>query len=340
MSSSGDADLPRRSGPTSSELSAGADLLGVDVGGTKALGVRLRPDSSGHRIVDLIELPSSADRPDVVDVVVAVVDRLLAAGGDPSSVAPALGVGLAGFVDHDGWVRAAPNAAGLVDVDVAGELRRRTGLDPVVDNDANCVAVTAHEWSDPHAADLVAVTLGTGIGGGVVVGDHLVRGARGFAGEPGHVVIDPSGPPCPCGQRGCWERYASGSALREAIGDAVDGGTLAADLVPGRTGLELASAVRAGAPGAAAVLDGFAARVATGIAGIIALLDPQLVAIGGGISDMGDVLLRAVTAQLRSNHAVVLSPPTPRIELVPLGARAGAVGAALLAGRRNLLRGV
>lgn len=340
MSSSGDADLPRRSGSPLSDRVASPDLLGVDVGGTKALGVRLRPEPSGHRIVDQVELPSSAARPDVLDVVVEVVDRLLAEGGGPSSDPPALGVGLAGFVDHDGRVRAAPNAAGLVDVDVAGALLRRTGLDPVVDNDANCVAVTAHEWSEPHATDLVAVTLGTGIGGGVVVGDRLVRGARGFAGEPGHVVVDPSGPPCPCGQRGCWERYASGSALREALDQAVADGGLDADVVPGRTGLELAAAVRAGVPGAAEVLDGFAGRVAVGIAGIVALLDPQVVAIGGGISDMGDVLLDAVVRRLRSDHAAVLHPPAPRIELVPLGARAGAVGAALLAGRRNLLRGI
>ena len=338
MSSSGDAGLPRGSGSPPVEVTS-PDLLGVDVGGTKALGVRLRPEAAGYGIVGTVELPSSAGRPDVVDVVVEVVDRLLGAGGDGSAGPVALGVGLAGFVDHDGWVRAAPNAAGLVDVDVAGELHRRTGLDPVVDNDANCVAVTAHEWSEPHVSDLVAVTLGTGIGGGVVVGDRLVRGARGFAGEPGHVVVDPDGPPCPCGQRGCWERYASGSALRAALDHAVDVGELDAASVPGRSGLELAAAVRAGVPGAAAVLDRFAARVAVGIAGIVALLDPQLVAIGGGISEMGDVLVDAVVGQLRVHHAAVLHAPAPRIELVPLGARAGAVGAALLAGRRNLLRG-
>ncbi len=313
------------------------DLIGVDVGGTKALGVRLRPGPGPGGIVDRVELPSAAAGPDVVEVVARVVDRLVpdTVGAPPR----ALGVGLAGFVDGDGIVRAAPNAAGLVDVDVVAALRSRTGLDAVVDNDANCVAVAAHEWSDPPVDDLVAVTLGTGIGGGIIVDGRLLRGARGFAGEPGHAVVDPDGPVCPCGQRGCWERFASGSALRDAIDSAVRAGDLDDSAVPGRTGVELAAAVRAEVPGAGEVLDAFAARVALGVAGLVAVLDPAVVAIGGGLSAMGRELVDTVRRQLELRHRAVLLSPAPRIELAPFGPDAGAVGAAVLAGRRIALRG-
>ena len=202
-----DAEPPRRT-------------VGIDVGGTKTLGLLVEHGPAGVAVLDRERVPSRADDPSAVDAVVGVARTLtersrIRAGEAVPVPAPvtAVGVGLAGFVDRAGVVRAAPNSVGLVGQDVRGRLERELGLPVTVDNDANCAAVAAHALIEPTVADLVAVTLGTGIGGGLIVGGRLVRGARGFAGEPGHMVVDPDGPRCPCGQHGCWERYASGSGL-------------------------------------------------------------------------------------------------------------------------------
>ena len=191
-------------------------FIGVDVGGTKTLAVLVRPGRDGPpQIVDRELAPSGADDPAVVDGIVdaavALIDRARPSGLQVA----AIGVGLAGFVDPGGVVRAAPNALGLVDQDVRGRLHAATGVPVVIDNDANCMAVAAHAVLAPKSMHLVAVTFGTGIGGGLVVDGRLVHGARGFAGEPGHMVVDPDGPLCPCGQHGCWERYASGAGLAD-----------------------------------------------------------------------------------------------------------------------------
>ncbi len=321
---------------SSGEPSA-TDLIGVDVGGTKVLGTRVRV-GAGHsvpEVVQTLEAPSSAGGAAVLDAIVSVAERLGRIGVPPA----AIGLGLAGFVDDDGIVRVAPNAAGLVDLDVAGAVSARLGLACVADNDANCVAVAAHAAAQPEVGDLVSVTLGTGIGGGVIVGGDLVRGRRGWAGEPGHVVVDPDGPPCPCGQRGCWERFASGSALAASIASAVSSGRVDRTEVPTDTAVDLFAAAARGVPGAGPVVDAFTAWVALGVAGLVAVLDPAVVAIGGGVSAVGQDLVDRVLAQMRARHAVVLGEPAPRVVIAPGGPSAGAIGAAVLAGRRlGLLR--
>jgi glucokinase len=322
---------------SSSGERSGIELIGVDVGGTKVLGVRVRvrDGSSAPEVLDTVELPSVAHGSEVLDVIVAAVQAL----ADGASGAAGVGLGLAGFVDPSGVVRVAPNAAGLVDLDVALTVAERLGLDCVADNDANCVAVACHAALGPRVTDLVAVTLGTGIGGGIVVGGELVRGRRGWAGEPGHVVVDPDGPRCPCGQRGCWERYASGSALSAAIRRAVDSGALDRAEVPTDTASDLLAAASRGVSAAEAVLGDFAAWVALGLAGLVALLDPDVVAVGGGVTAAGDGLLDAVRGQLVLRHGVVVGEDPPELVLAPGGPAAGAIGAAVLAGRRlGLLR--
>ena len=127
-----------------------------------------------------------------------------------------LGVGAAGLVTRDGVLRAGPNLPGITELPLRDELADRLGRDVMVDNDATCASYA--EWqlgAGRGAHDLALVTLGTGIGAGFVVGGELQRGAHGFAGEPGHMVVDPNGRLCVCGQRGCWERYASGSGLAD-----------------------------------------------------------------------------------------------------------------------------
>ncbi|MFZ9630261.1 MAG: ROK family protein, partial [Ilumatobacteraceae bacterium] len=180
-----------------------ARRAGIDVGGTKCLGVVL--DASGQLVGEWRRpTPKTPD---------ALIETLVLLAGE---MAPfdSLGVGVPGLVTRSGTLRAAPHLLEVSDFEVGALLTARLGLDVRVDNDATCA--TAAEWrlgAGVGSDDLVMVTLGTGIGGGVVAGGRLVRGAHGFTGEFGHMVVDPTGPPCPCGRRGCWERYASGTAL-------------------------------------------------------------------------------------------------------------------------------
>jgi len=318
--------------PTCTGSSRPLDVVGVDVGGTKTLAAVVRVTDGTPEVLDTELAPSGAGSAGVLAGIVAGVRALI----DRQPTAPAaVGAGLAGFVDLHGIVRHAPNAAGLVGHDVAALLRAELGLDCVVDNDANCVAVSAQRLLSPRPDHLVAVTLGTGIGGGIIADGRLVRGGRGFAGEPGHMVVDPSGPACPCGQRGCWERYASGSGLGWLAQRAVGAGRLDADLVSGADGTIRGEAVVAaldgGDPQVDAVFDEFVGYVALGIANVIALLDPQVVVIGGGVSGLGERLLDPVLRRLRSDHAAVMVEPGVQVTIAPGGPRSGVMGAAVLA---------
>ncbi len=142
-----------------------------------------------------------------------------------------VGIGVAGLVDHRGVLRHGPNQPGVVELDVQGGLVDRLGERVVVDNDGNCAVWAEHvSGAAQGASDVVLVTLGTGIGAGILIGGQVVRGANGMAGEPGHTRVDPNGPPCPCGKRGCWERYASGAGLARVARDEAEAGRLDAVL--------------------------------------------------------------------------------------------------------------
>ena len=176
---------------------------GIDVGGTKCHGVVI--DASGVVVHDY-RLPTPAGHDAIVDTLAEVAAQL----------APfdSIGLGVPGLITRDGVIKASPNLVDVRDFPVGQLLSQRLGAVVHVDNDATCATVA--EWRAGAARgfdDVVMVTLGTGIGGGVVANGQLVRGANGFTGEFGHMVIHPDGPWCPCGRRGCWERYASGSGL-------------------------------------------------------------------------------------------------------------------------------
>lgn len=305
--------------------------IGIDVGGTKTLGVLVERGPDGPVILDREQVPSDAALPTVLDGIVAVARSLSGrfAGVD------GVGVGLAGFVDPYGVVRSAPNSAGLVGRDVRARLVAELGVPVVVDNDANCAAVAAHALSAPEARHLVAVTFGTGIGGGLIVDGRLVHGARGFAGEPGHMVVDPGGPLCPCGQRGCWERYASGSGLARLARLAVEAGDAPAleAAVPDRSALRgehVTALLRAGDPGAIAVFDTYAGWVALGVANLVNLLDPDVVVLGGGMITTGEELLGRVRSIVAERYPAASDHRHVPIIGSPGGPEAGGLGAALL----------
>lgn len=304
--------------------------VGIDVGGTKLLGVRIDPDRPGQPLAEH-RLGTPPGTTALVDALAALVERV-----DPGGEG-AIGVGVPGLVDRGHRFRYGPNLPGVVDLDLATILGDRLGRPVVAGNDATCAAAAEFRIGAGRGhADGVLVTLGTGIGCGVVVDGAVVLGAHGFAGEPGHMVVDPSGPPCPCGRHGCWERYASGSGLRWLAQEAAASGRLAV-LVDAAGGVEavrgehVVAAARDGDPEAMAVIETFADWLALGIANLIAVLDPSIVVLGGGLMRAADLFLdRAETV---ANDQVMGAGHRPRVPVVAASTdeSAGAIGAALLA---------
>jgi glucokinase len=315
-------------------------VAGVDVGGTKVLGCLV--DASAP---DLVLLERRAPTPTgvaaLLTTIVDVVGGLRSGSTDVAgSDLEAVGVGVPALVDKGGILRFAAHLPGITGLDVASEISERLARPVTVDNDANCAAVAeARLGAAKGFDDAVVVTLGTGIGAGIVSEGRLFRGARGFAGEPGHMQVVPHGLPCSCGRRGCWERYASGSGLGHLGREAARDGRLPVlaerpagpDAIGGEDVVALA---RQGDPGALDVLDEFARWVAVGLAGLVDLLDPQLVVLGGGLVDAGAVLLEPVRRHLSEMVLGAGHRELPRVELALLGPSAGAVGAALLAAER------
>ena len=241
--------------------------VGIDVGGTKVLGAAV--DASGT-VLEEHRVPSSNDWPELRAAIVQVVEELRSRRGGVVAV----GVGAAGMVDRDGMIHYAPNVAGFRKVAVQAELGAAIGLPTVVDNDANTAAYAEHRLGAARGMrDAMVITLGTGIGGGVIVHDRILRGAHGFAAEIGHFQIDPNGPMCACGEPGHWEAAASGTALgrmaREAAarGDAPAVLAAAGGDVGAVRGTHVSAAARAGEPDALALVDAYAFNVAIGLVG-------------------------------------------------------------------------
>lgn len=314
------------------------NTIGLDLGGTKCLGVVV--DDAGS-IVAEHRLATPRRPGTVLRVLAEVADHLREQVPDVAGI----GVGVPGLVDADGVLRMAPNLVGVDCLAVRRPLAERFALPVQVDNDATCATWGERELGAGRKEnDLVLVTLGTGIGGGIVQRGHLVRGAHGYAGEIGHMVVDPDGPPCPCGQRGCWERYASGSGLghlaREAAHARRAGRVVALaggdpDAVRGE---HVTAAISEGDADAAAIMERFAWWLALGLANLANILDPRVFVLAGGLVEAGDVLL----APARAAFADLVEGSTHRadVEIVAarLGEHAGAIGAALLA-RDTVLSG-
>jgi glucokinase len=334
--------------------------VGVDVGGTKILAVAL---DRADQVVAEVRLPtpvppapSSAVTPPapaardraagaerVVAVVAEAVGELTRGAGRAGDDVSAVGVGMPGLIGIEGDLRFAPNLSQGVGATMARELSPLVGDLPVVaDNDATCAALAESTIGAARGArHAVVITFGTGIGSGLVVDGHVDRGANGYAGETGHMVIDPHGPVCTCGKRGCWERYASGSGLGRLAREAAQAGRLSAvvhraggdpELVRGE---HVTEAAAAGDADACAVLVELARWLALGLANLAEVLDPSMFVLGGGLMEAGVLLLDP--AREAFHDLVERRDGRPPVAIVPalLGERAGAVGAAMVA--RSLL---
>ena len=306
-------------------------FLGIDVGGTKCLGVVV--DADGALCSETRE-PTPRGGDALIDVLTAIVGDLESAVGDVA----AIGVGLPGLITRAGVLQSSPNVPDVIELDVAGRLAARLGRAVTVGNDATCA--TLAEWTvgaGRGVDDLVMVTLGTGIGGGIVAAGRLVVGANGFTGELGHMVVDPNGPPCPCGRRGCWERFASGSGLAQLARTAAVGGRLrrVVEVAGGDPALvrgeHVQAAAREGDQGALDVIDEFARWVALGLVNLTNALDPAAFVLGGGLAEGAELYLAPIE---RWFQALLYAPelrPHPALAFAELGERAGAIGAAMFA---------
>ncbi len=306
----------------------GGGAAGVDIGGTKiAAGVvaadgqvspRARRDSPAGDGAAIIET--------IID---AVADLGSAASGIP------LGVGAAGMVDLDGVVRYSPNLA-WTDVPLRAVLSERLERTVVVENDGNAAA-----WGEFRAgaaatahASAVMVTVGTGVGGGIVLDGRLVRGADGLGGELGHVIVAEGGRRCSCGNAGCLESYASGTAIAVAAtehrqrGDIPAGSPLDRDDV---TGADVTRAGQGGDPAAQRILAEIGGWLGVGLASIANVLDPEVLVIGGGAVDSGNQLLDPARHALRERLLGRAHRTVPPVVTAALGPDAGLIGAALLA---------
>jgi glucokinase len=301
--------------------------LGVDLGGTKiAAGI---VDETG-RVLDRAELPSDIDDPS--SVVAQTIE--LVRGLAPEGVI-GLGIGAAGIVDHaTGHYLYGPNT-GLRDVELAELVRTEVGLPVSIDNDANCAAWAEHRFGVGRGTrHFLCVTLGTGIGGGLVVDGRPYRGAHGGAAEIGHMIVDPDGPMCGCGRRGCWEQYASGLALERtaltelsAHPDSVLRNELHAGRVRGRV---ITAAARQGDTFAKELVDRMADWVGWGLGSLVNILEPERIAIGGGIAADWDLLSARAISGMTDRVEASDRRPIPDVLPAEFGADAGIVGAALL----------
>ena len=309
---------------------------GIDIGGTKLLAVAA--DGDGAIVAERRE-PTAVGPDAVLAAIAAVVGDLRA---EQPGIA-AVGVGLPGLVDLAGAVHYAPNLPGFVGVDARARLAATCPVPVVVDNDANVAALgEVLHGAGRGYREVLVVTLGTGIGGGLIIGGAVNRGGFGFAAEIGHFTVDRGGPVCACGERGHWEAIGSGRALgrraREwaARGEAPNVLARAGGVVEAVTGHEAGLAALAGEPDGLAILAEHGADVALGLGGLVNILDPELVVIGGGLVHLGEALLGPIRAALPAHVEAPAQRTVPPVVAAALGEQAGAVGAAALA--RTLVR--
>jgi glucokinase len=308
--------------------------VGIDIGGTKVLGGVV--DESGKV---LATARSDTPREGGVKLVeeIAAVALELSATYDVTSV----GISTAGFVSSDRkTILASANIAGWNGIQLDSELTQRINLPVIIENDANAAA-----WGEARYGagvgknNLLMLTVGTGIGGGIIVNGSLLRGAFGIAAEIGHLRVVPEGHLCGCGARGCFEQYGSGNALmrhaREAIAATPD---LARNLlargdgtVNGLTGHAITDAARDGDAVALAAFNTTAQWLGAGIASLSVILDPECVIIGGGVIDAGNILLDPMKDALDRYMPFAGKHPYPEIIPATLGNMAGLVGVADLA---------
>ncbi|HOA34079.1 MAG TPA: ROK family glucokinase [Clostridiales bacterium] len=310
--------------------------VGVDLGGTNIVAGVI---DENNKILSKASVKTNAPRkPELIfDDIASVVKKAVADAGITLEDVKSIGVGTPGSVNKEtGYIEFANNLD-FNQVPAAEMLKERLGRTIYLDNDANCAALgEAVAGAGNGVKNFVAITLGTGVGSGIIIDGKLVVGLNYAAGEMGHMVIKFDGEQCSCGRRGCWEKYASAPALIEQTKDAMrnnhDSKMWALvnnniDAVSGRTAFD---AMRQGDQAAKAVVDRYISYVACGIINIINALQPDMICIGGGVGHEGEYLLEPLRRIVERERYSLYAKKQTRLCSAVLGNDAGVIGAALL----------
>lgn len=311
---------------------AGGCVIGVDLGGTKLLAGAVDADLDVHHRA--YRLAPASDLSAVLDAVASIVEEARAAAGEVRAV----GIGIPSLFDHERGIAVSTVHLPIRDVAFRDLMAERVALPVFVDNDANVAMLAEHRFGAARGhRHALLLTLGTGIGGGIVVDGKLVRGALGSAGELGHMVIDQDGPQCQgnCPNRGCLEAFASGTAMgRDALQAAHEypesGLGRAAREGRAVTGALVTELAHDGDPTAVAVVRRAGEYLGIGIASLVNIFNPSIVVVGGGVIAAGDLLLKPAREVL-AQRALSPSKETARIVPARFGAESGMLGAAVLA---------
>ncbi len=291
--------------------------VGVDVGGTKVAAALV--DASGAIVRRNRAVTESTAYASMVAGIVQA-----ASGVRSGEEVEAVGLAIAGNVSSDrSHVLFSPHLP-LAGEPLAADLADELGVPVIVENDANAAAWAEHQCGAGRgASELLFIALGTGLGAGLILHDELYSGFQGFAGEAGHITVVIDGRPCPCGSRGCWERYASGTALVaeyiERGGDSEVSGPTITQRAQGGDALALAAITSVGE------------WLGRGMASLVAVLDPERIVIGGGVSEAGELLLEPARRLMAESVTGADRRPLPLIAGAELGNDAGVVGAAMAA---------
>ncbi len=312
--------------------------LGLDIGGTKVLGVAVRGDGT---VLASVRISSEPGPDQVVDIAAAAAQELADRIGAPLSALAGIGIGIPGVVDtRQGVLAHAVNlGVGSDGLPLAARLSERTALPVAVENDVNAAALGVSRILGLDRTDLAYLSIGTGLAAGIVLSGRLHRGSRGGAGEIGHVPVDPLGPTCVCGQRGCLEAVASGSAIARAWPVAVRPEPPDGRWVGKGPADALFRAAAEGDPKAATLCLQVADHLAAAVQLLVLTVDVDVVVLGGGVAEVGERLRLAVENALsqrsRTSPFLASLDLPARVALAPRGRPVAALGAALLAPGRE-----
>ncbi|HEV8013474.1 MAG TPA: ROK family protein [Pontimonas sp.] len=296
------------------------DALGVDIGGTKIAGARVTPLGE---VVTHASRPTTPDNPErILDAVVEICEEL-----GSSDALPTVGVAVAAFLDRDReTLLFSPNIA-WQNFPLKAEVEKRLGVPVVLENDANAAGWGEFRFGAARdVQSMIMLTIGTGVGGALVDDGRLLVGGFGMAAELGHIIIEPGGRLCGCGNYGCLEQYASGTALMRDARERLDDESL--------TQAAVTDLLREGNAHALEALDGVARAMGRGIASLVAVTDPELIVIGGGVASAGDLLLNPIRESFLDTYGAGARRPVTSIVAATMGNTAGVVGAADLARAR------
>ena len=308
--------------------------IGVDLGGTNiAIGI---VSANGH-ILHQGSTPTLKERPieEIVKDMAKLINKLCDEYGCKLEDISGVGIGSPGTIDYNNGEVVYSNNLRMKNYPMAEELSKLINRPVKIDNDANCAAMGEYKINGNGVKDFVLITLGTGVGGGIIANGKMIRGFNGAGGEAGHITLIAGGEPCSCGRRGCWEAYASVTALirqtKKAMEENPD--SLMNEIaerdgkVSGRTAFE---AAKAGDKAGQMVVDNYRYYIAEGLISMINIFQPKMVAIGGGISREGEYLLGPIREYvIKNNYNKLLE--MPEIVTAKLMNDAGIVGAAMIA---------